>query len=413
MSEYDVDLALFSGEYVPNAEGVPYHGKWLAANKNGDAPKWESYRDALLRGEEPAPPVMATRYGRALVAAGKQHMSITRLVGAVQNPYPPPDPPPPPPPGNVNALRYAPPTLGEGGVAIVNFTLNDSTRSSSTLSSGAGRDLRITQNGVLTGPINSLYGWRHIVWIGGEFNAPSSVTNETQLAVIQACTGTVHIEGIKGRTAGAVDFFPLRWGGSSHILQFQNCDLQVTHAGTGIHADVFQTQELRCASLRFDRCTIYTDYQGIFVSNEPDSNPDPNFFSQVSETRISRTNFRLQGGVAGLWIFKAIPSRTGLLPGPWYIDDVWIPNVTPGSKVYPTTAFIDWQNNSYKYGCFLRSDGQGPYLEWSTPADTVPSGAFAGQPCADTQITGKMRIGSPPDFVTGNPGMSYVSPGYQ
>jgi hypothetical protein len=46
---------------------------------------------------------MATKYGRALVAAGKEHMSISHLSGLVTNPYPPPDPIPPPPPSGGGA----------------------------------------------------------------------------------------------------------------------------------------------------------------------------------------------------------------------------------------------------------------------------------------------------------------------
>lgn len=92
----DPALRIFPGEYVPNAQRVPYHEKWEQANKNGDAPKWRAFRDALLAGETPEPPSMATHYGRALVSAGKQHMSISHLLGTVIPPLPIPPVPPPP-----------------------------------------------------------------------------------------------------------------------------------------------------------------------------------------------------------------------------------------------------------------------------------------------------------------------------
>lgn len=93
MGGWDADLALFPDEYVPNVESVPFHGRWARANP-GEAAKWVAFRDALIATGNGAVPVMATKYGRALVAAGKEHMSITQLVGAmVPSPPIPPDPP--------------------------------------------------------------------------------------------------------------------------------------------------------------------------------------------------------------------------------------------------------------------------------------------------------------------------------
>lgn len=95
----DPALRIFPDEYVPNAEGAEYHRRWLKANP-AEASKWATFRDALIATGTGTPPSMATKYGRALVAAGKEHMSIARLIGQVTNPFPPPDPPlePPPPP---------------------------------------------------------------------------------------------------------------------------------------------------------------------------------------------------------------------------------------------------------------------------------------------------------------------------
>jgi beta-glucanase (GH16 family) len=53
---------------------------------------------------------MATKYGKALVAAGKEHMSVTDL-GSV---YPDPNPPPPPPP-----VVTEPPAIAGQGYSIV------------------------------------------------------------------------------------------------------------------------------------------------------------------------------------------------------------------------------------------------------------------------------------------------------
>lgn len=79
----------FPSVFVPNIEGSSYHPKWEAANKNGDTPKWHVYRDAVVKYKKGDPPVaipaMATKYGKALVAAGQDYMSVTDL-GTVWDP---------------------------------------------------------------------------------------------------------------------------------------------------------------------------------------------------------------------------------------------------------------------------------------------------------------------------------------
>lgn len=83
---------IFPDEFVPSVEGASYYPKWVAANKNGDAPKWTAFRDAAKayrKGDSLQVPAMATKYGRALVAAGKLHMSVTD-IGSADWPSPPP-----------------------------------------------------------------------------------------------------------------------------------------------------------------------------------------------------------------------------------------------------------------------------------------------------------------------------------
>lgn len=86
----------FPSSFVPNIEGASYHPKWESANKNGDAPKWRTFRDAVLAYSKGDPsvavPVMATKYGKALVAAGEDYMSVLDLGAS----YPPVEEPPPP-----------------------------------------------------------------------------------------------------------------------------------------------------------------------------------------------------------------------------------------------------------------------------------------------------------------------------
>ncbi len=89
---------IFPDEFVPNIQGASYHPKWVKSNPNENA-KWTAFRDAVLAykaGDTLGVPTMATKYGRALVAAGKEHMSVVDLGAVYPDPNPPPPPPPPP-----------------------------------------------------------------------------------------------------------------------------------------------------------------------------------------------------------------------------------------------------------------------------------------------------------------------------
>lgn len=97
------ETRIFPDLFVPNAEGSSYHPKWEKANPNGDAPKWRAFRDAVRayeKGDGITVPSMATKYGKALVAAGKLHMSVIDLGAEWETP------PPPPPPGGGTLPGY-------------------------------------------------------------------------------------------------------------------------------------------------------------------------------------------------------------------------------------------------------------------------------------------------------------------
>lgn len=105
---------IFPGEYVPNAEGVPYHQKWERSNP-GEAQRWQSFRNAVLaykKGASSVPvPAMSTKYGRALVAAGRLHMSVLDLGTVWPTPPPPSGSLPLQPPGGYSG----PLTITTGG----------------------------------------------------------------------------------------------------------------------------------------------------------------------------------------------------------------------------------------------------------------------------------------------------------
>lgn len=316
--------------------------------------------------------------------------------------------------------------MGAGGVQVVDFTLNDSTRNSSVLGTGAGRDLRINQTGVLTGPLRELGSdtspWRHIEWIGGEI---ASTVLAHGHVIPRDHDGIFHIEGVKYTNSNTGDFLVARKGGPNCIWQIQNVYGEVSHRNTTVHADWFQTQVCRIGSLRLDKCTVVTNYQGLFCNNEPESTAphptEPTFKCQIFETRIKRTNFRLFPGsssLSGTWFFKGIPPRyigsdtNDVFMGPWTLEDVWSPTEFPGPRHYPHGTFRDWRGADIIYGSFATPTT----LRFSTPSDTVPAGAFAGQPAGDCGISGVVNLGDPPggDFCPASlPGINYVSPGYQ
>lgn len=322
------------------------------------------------------------------------------------------------PPGDV--LSWAPPTAGEGGVAVVNWTMTNANRQSSSLLSGGGRDLVITSGEALTGPVAQLNNWRHVIWIGGAITITATGQNNYALPI--AATGTVHLEGLDIECYGDVTMS--RGGSSSCIWQVQNCRLESHFLGEPYeHADCFQTQgsgSTKINQFRMDRVTLTTDYQGMFVRPEGAS-------AYVNSGDLRKVNYRRRtaSDPAQAWLFLADedPSAghtTGAV-GPFAMSDVWMDQASSTSTqvIYPDQVFSDFKvggNYTNRQGVFRLTDGTSDYWRASTTADTVPAGGPAsGQQCLFGGFTGIVRIGVPPggDWCPdGTPGMSYISPGY-
>lgn len=83
----DTRLSIFPDEFVASIEGSTYYPRWAKANP-GELAKWEAFRDAVIAGQQLTPPILSTKFGKALVAAGKEHMAVSQVVGSVTNPYP-------------------------------------------------------------------------------------------------------------------------------------------------------------------------------------------------------------------------------------------------------------------------------------------------------------------------------------
>lgn len=329
----------------------------------------------------------------------------------------PAPPPPPPPPPTGSKLSWAPPTLSNP----VQWTMTNANRQSGSLLSGGGRDLLITSGEVLTGPVQQLNNWRHIVWIGLEINIPSG----DNFALPLSQTGTAHIEGPHIHGAGVSDGIVTRGGAPDAVVQIQNARIEVDYKG-GEHADCFQTQgNTKLESLRFDRVTMVTDYQGIFLRLSPQS-------AFLNGGDFRRLNFRrLNAGQdpqqAYLFVSDEDP-ETGHPPGAMIgniaMTDVWAEGSHSGksSIFYPSwiweTALANPSLGAFgnKEGLFKETDAQGHYVRPSTTADRVPSGGSAsGQQAESAGWTGIIRLGIPPggDFCPSSvPGVGYDSPGY-
>lgn len=321
------------------------------------------------------------------------------------------------------SLPWAPPVAGSGGVAVVNWTMTNANRQSSSLLSGGGRDLVITSGEPLTGPVQQLHGWRHVIWIGGKITLLGTGNN---YALPISATGTVHLEGLDIRCDG--DALMSRGGGPNCVWQIQNCRIEVHfNGGSAEHSDCFQSQGgSKINELRVARCTMLTDYQGFFLRlATPDAFLNGGDFRQL--------NFRRRSGMgdpAQAWIF--IPDEdaaTGHGPGQPQVGDidmtdVWIDSTWDESHnwiFHPSWRFDSGLSAGGAYsirrGCFKETDATSDYLRPSTTGDVVPpGGAMSGQSCLSPHWTGIVRYGIPVggDYCPATvPGRSYASPGYQ
>jgi len=322
------------------------------------------------------------------------------------------DPVPPDPSGDPK-LRWAPPSLSSPTVRAL-------TNSARSVPVGSNQDLRITAlTQDLTGSIGQVEGYNDVEAIAGRIQ--SSEQNEGHIIPRQD-SGTFHLEGWDIFLSGAADAITVRW--ICKILQIEACRIQVTTAGTSHHSDGFQTQEAIIDDLRMDRVTIITNYQGIFLSNEP-QNAGP-ARSKVAHQTLSRILFKPNGSAPSTYFFKAFPPRPNTDPiGPTEMYDVWMPAASAVGKVYPQWSSWDGGDVGDYYGAFVTTKvhpvkGTWPFLRFSVTGDTVPTGSKSGQPARDCGVRGDggiwlynsladvpSDVGAPSDV-----GRGFTSPGY-
>ena len=425
MGEHAYEEALFA-RYVAALEDSTQYRNWRRDNcgkaaggtpsnpaPGSDVAKWDALRAKVLAGAESAPlPVMQTKIGDSFVVAGELGMSVSHFLAQLGRTPGQPAP-------VLDKLAWAPPVPAPGNT--VNWTMTNANRMSSSLLSGAGRDLVITSGEPLTGPVQQLNGWRHVIWIGGKI---TDLGVGDRYALPISATGTVHIEGLDIRCDG--DALMSRGGSATCVWQVQNCRFEVHfNGGNAEHSDCFQFQGgTKINSLRFDKCTMLTDYQGFMLRF-----PDAAAFMNGGDFR--RLNFRRRiAGQDPAQAFLFVPDEdpaTGHGAGQTQIGniamtDVWAEgsHSSPDSLLYPSwvwdSAFAAVGDFGNREGLFRLTDGTGQYVRPSTTADVVPpGGAASGQQAETAGWTGIIRLGIPPggDFCpAGLAGHGYVSPGY-
>lgn len=276
-----------------------------------------------------------------------------------------------------------------------------------------------------TSSIGEIKGRRNVVAIAGEM-----ITNESNEGHIipRENTGTFHWEGWRVICHSPADAFTGRW--RTPRVHIQACEIDVTDGGGDHHSDGWQTQEAIEDFLGFDRCTIRTDYQGVFLSNEPQKDGPEK--SRVSAAMLSRVLFRVgEKGWPQTWFFKAFPPRPGCDPiGTVEMYDVWAPDPAPAfsavSKVYPQwSSWTGADRSGDYYGTFIeqrrhRNGRTYAFQRFSVAGDTVPMGNARGQAARDCGIRGEGGLwlysslaDVPADVgAPANVGFDYVSPGY-
>jgi hypothetical protein len=230
------DNKIFPDEFVPNIEthNRTSYKQWTQQNP-GEAEKYEKFRDEILTWQDgdatPIVPTLATKYGKALVAAGKMHMSVTDIGSE----YTPPVIEPPPTP--VGALKFTPPGF-PNYVGYQNWspTNADARRSFS----GADVVVHMPNTPITVDGGVQISSARNVVVIGGEI-FDSFVYTAAQAAAVPsqayrqiglyltAITGIAHIEGLWIHGPGVGDGIQSGNGNTGATIRIQNTFIRNQH----------------------------------------------------------------------------------------------------------------------------------------------------------------------------------------
>jgi hypothetical protein len=282
------DLLIFPDEFVPNIQSGEYHKKWVRANP-GENARWVAFRDAVIAGQQIAPPVMSTYYGRALVAAGKEHMSLLMAIRksfvqpgiAVEAPRPP--------------ASYSLP----GG-----YTYCDtSAELVSALESGTQSDI-VVANGVYTHTNEVGAGAAHRVYaenlLGATIEFGIGIGNGTSGGVFQGLKFHVTDPLKTWNDSGAAIY---TWGTAAPNLAVRDCRFNGdTDGGYGVYA-------LNPTGLTVERCAFYDLTEGAVRATDntqvvyPTANPHITRLWDLDINGVSRDTPGESNGTAEAGMF--------------------------------------------------------------------------------------------------------------
>jgi hypothetical protein len=244
-----------------------------------------------------------------------------------------------------------------------------------------------------SGALN-VQGGRNIVLIGGQITIPSSFRANDGKTVscnslgnrssdylyhsycravyISGAKGTVHIEGILADNSGGSDMDAFAINAPDAVVQLQNIRVdKVTGNQTNWHGDIVQPWG-GVKSLRIDRFSGYTDYQGLQIAT------DPSVGRTVNEVLISNTNISGNGNYK-IWTAYGSGSSCTFPKNMSFIN-VWINGGSRGlgKSVWPEVGStrcgqVSIQNDQVIWSNANQSGG--PRLQNSTFKDFVPNSA--------------------------------------
>lgn len=295
------------------------------------------------------------------------------------------DPRPVPDRGSSAKLRWAPPELEDP----VSIQLDDG-YSSTRLPTSQDAVLHLPSS-VKRGAV-TIEGGHDVVIVGGRIAIPAGTPSGTENnrfrtgIYIKGATGTVHVEGVRLSAAEDVEWDAIAIAAPEAVVQLENIRAdRLRGTYEGLHADVIQPWG-GVKSLRVDRLTASTNYQGITI---------PVDLGPIGRAQLSNVNLRglaegVEGGGHLLWLTSGNESCDSY---PVELRNVFI---EPRPEAKFSKAF--WPQLEHPPECGARTrDG---VATWPQLPD----------------VEGEVLVGPPPrgSFVPlGRAGLEYVSPGYR
>lgn len=347
--------------------------------------------------------------------------------------------PTPPPPGPGQALTWTPP--GYPSYSGYQVRTIDMAHLNHTVTPGTNVDAVFNWTEVINNNSGEnrvvISGFRNVVIIGGERNNSNAKAFGNGAGLqIDKCNGIVHLEGIKLAGAGQMDCFvftsgPKTGGQAGADVRMQNCYARNNRIGD-IHCDGIQLWSspgqgfnggLR--SLKTDRLTIHSTYQGIFLGTHDGVIQDFDLRNS-NLVGVPRQTNGTQDGMG--WIFfKGCYPDVGGFYGTGSVSNFYIDNserlwtsyvnmVTPGSSGGDGSGGQPCSRaNQPARVCTQGTDGVGTFINWANSSSDIKGKMYIDRP-----PLGVGGLASSPSTALGDtdfcpptvPGISYVSPGY-